>query len=81
MGCSPSRPANGYSRPTSPHSGGTYAAWSQAEENDEHDFLEQQKTALTVQSKLQAAHPEKFQAQEERRRKSQTKQGRTRVRA
>lgn len=48
----------------------TYGAWAQAEEHDEQDYLVSQKTAVTVQQKLEALHPEKHEARQARRRAS-----------
>jgi hypothetical protein len=78
MGCVPSKPAHSLSDDAYERTERTYGAWTQAEENDEHDFLEAQKTAVSVQNKLQAQFPDKFEAQEARKR---TLAARGRVRA
>lgn len=79
MGCAPSKPA-GQLEYGDERTERTYGAWAQAEENDEQDFLEAQKTAVTVQNKLQALHPEKHEAQELRKRQASMKGlGRRRV--
>ncbi|KAJ1633424.1 Metallo-dependent phosphatase-like protein [Pavlovales sp. CCMP2436] len=78
MGCVPSRQATEQLslEKTTERSERTYGAWSQAEENDEHDFLEAQKTAVTVQNKLQAQYPEQHEAHLARARQASQKLGR-----
>ncbi|KAG8458103.1 hypothetical protein KFE25_012763 [Diacronema lutheri] len=71
----PSKPADRLGDETPERTERTYGAWSQAEENDEQDFLEAHKTAVTVQNKLQALHPEKFEAHEARKRSAASRVG------
>jgi len=75
MGCSSSKPAEEVSKGAEPdaRTERTYGAWAQSEENDEHDFLEAQKTATSVQNKLSAMYPEKNQEQQERKKQSNPK--------